>query len=120
MLDDVAVLGLVGDFDSFVCPPLTEEIDNLLGLGLNKGVLNMRYLRFINSTALGCLVKTKKVLEGKGGDMVIANPSQFARTIMSTLGLSDIIKVFPTEESALEHFKAGDERSVEIEGENVL
>jgi anti-anti-sigma factor len=118
--DDVAVLELVGDFDSFVCPRFTEEIENLTEIGLKKVVLNLRYLRFINSTALGCLVKTKKTLEGKAGDLVIAKPSQFAKSIMTTLGLSDIIRTFPEEENALHHFKAGDEKSVEIEGENVI
>jgi len=118
--DDVAVLELVGDFDTFVCPRFTEEVENLVEIGLKKVVLNLRFLRFINSTALGCLVKTKKTLEGKAGDLVIAKPSQFAKSIMTTLGLGDIIRTFPEEENALHHFKAGDQKSVEIEGENVI
>ncbi len=122
ILDEVGILALKGDFDSFVTDKFGGEIEGLTGLGISKVVLNLRFLRFINSTALGSLVKAKKTLQAKGGDMVIAKPSAFVRTVMDNLGLSDVIKVYDEEDQALGHFQCEKKKDggVEVDGDNVL
>ncbi len=120
VMEDIAILSLKGEFDTFECPRFTEEIENLQSLGLHKLVLNFRNLKFINSTALGAIVKTKKNLTARGGDLVIAKPSVFTKNVLNQLGLDQLIKVYDTEEDALDFFKAKEVRSVDIDGENVI
>jgi hypothetical protein len=50
--DDYTVLTLKGEFDTFYCPALMQEVETLVERGVNHLVLDMRLVRFINSTAL--------------------------------------------------------------------
>ncbi|MBI1851412.1 MAG: STAS domain-containing protein [Planctomycetes bacterium] len=120
IMEDVGILSLKGEFDTFECAMFTEEVDSLQALGINKLVLNFRLLRFINSTALGAVVRTKKNLKVRGGDVVIAKPSSFTRNVLNQLGLDQLISVYDEEEEALDHFKAKNTNSVEVDGENVI
>jgi anti-anti-sigma factor len=120
IMEDIAILSLKGEFDTFECARFSEEVDNLQSLGLHKLVLNLRNLKFINSTALGAIVRTKKNLTLRGGDLVIAKPSVFTKNVLNQLGLDQLIKVYEEEEEALLFFKAKEVRSVEIDGENVI
>ena len=49
--DDYAILTLKGEFDTFYCPSLMAEVDELIDRGVNHLILNMRLVKFINSTA---------------------------------------------------------------------
>ncbi len=118
--DDVVNLELKGEFDTFECPRFTEEIDNLGALGVQKVILNFRFLRFINSTALGAIVKAKRTLTSQGGELVIAQPGKFVANVLDTLGLSEIIPIFDDEAAALEHFEKDAKTAVDVGGENVI
>jgi anti-sigma B factor antagonist len=117
---DVAILELRGEFDTFECSRFSEEIGNLETLGINKVIVNFRFLRFINSTALGAIVKAKRTLTAKGGELIIAQPAKFVANVLDTLGLSEIIPMYDTEEEALGHFQAATKSSVDVVGDNVI
>ncbi len=119
-VDDVAILELRGEFDTFECPRFSEEIDNLGSLGIHRVILNFRFLRFINSTALGAIVKAKRTVGSHSGELVIAQPSKFVANVLDTLGLSEIIPIFDNEEAALEHFSKETKSTVDVAGENVI
>src|SRR5215471_5973583 len=53
---DHAVLALKGEFDTLYVPSFDQEITGLADGGVARVVLNLRFLRFINSTALGAIV----------------------------------------------------------------
>jgi len=119
-VDDVAILELKGEFDTFECSRFSEEIDNLGTLGIHRVILNFRFLRFINSTALGAIVKAKRTVGAQGGELVIAQPAKFVSSVLETLGLSEIIPIFETEEAALEHFNKDTKKTVDVAGDNVI
>jgi len=114
------ILELKGEFDTFECPRFTEEIDNLGSLGVQKVILNFRFLRFINSTALGAIVKAKRTMASQGGEVVIAQPGKFVANVLDTLGLSEIIPIYDDEAKALEHFQKDSKTAVDVGGENVI
>ena len=58
--DDYAILTLKGEFDTFYCPALMQEVETLVERGINHLVLDMRLVKFINSTALGAVIKAHK------------------------------------------------------------
>lgn len=95
-----AILHLRGEFDTYYVPLLQEEIDGLLKVGMRHMVLNMRLVRFINSTALGTLIKASKLLEREGGKLVISRPSKFCRDILEKVGLDRVVPIFDTDEAA--------------------
>jgi anti-anti-sigma factor len=97
-----AILHLRGEFDTYYCPLLQEEIDGVLRAGTKNVVLNLRMVRFINSTALGAIIKASKGLTQKGGRLVISRPSTFCRDIIEKVGLDRVVPVFETDEAAAE------------------
>src|SRR5687767_10454135 len=55
-----ATLHLRGEFDTYYVRNLQEEIDALVEGGVARIVLNLRLVKFINSTALGAIIKASK------------------------------------------------------------
>ncbi len=100
LFDDYAVLTLKGEFDTFYCPKLQEEIEGLLANGVSHVVLNMRLVKFINSTALGAIIKAYKRCKAEGGQLVLSQPSAFARDIIGKLGINKLVPMLDDEDAA--------------------
>jgi anti-anti-sigma factor len=98
--DSYAILHLRGEFDTFYCPALQQEIDALIAAGVHRVVLNLRLVKFINSTALGAIIKASKILSSHDGQLVIARPSAFCRDIMEKVGLDRVVPIHDTDEEA--------------------
>lgn len=126
--DDFAVLHLRGEFDTYYVPLLQEEIDGLLKAGMKRAVLNLRLVKFINSTALGAIIKASKQLQAAGGKLAISRPSKFCRDIIEKVGLDRVVPVFETDEAAGESFSglarvqsaAAEERAFEDDQSSLL
>ena len=99
---EVAVLSLRGEFDSFVVSSFLEEVESLAANGVSNIVLDMRLVKFIMSTAIGAIVKSRKMMKDLGGDLVISQPSSFVRDVLDSLGLTKVIKVFDENNEAVE------------------
>jgi anti-anti-sigma factor len=98
--EDFTVLHLRGEFDTFYCPLLQKEVDGLVAAGVRGIVLNLRLVKFINSTALGAIIKASKVLSTKGGKLAISRPSKFCRDIIEKVGLDRVVPIHDTDEDA--------------------
>jgi len=98
--ENFTILHLRGEFDTFYCPLLQKEIDGLIASGVNRVALNLRLVKFINSTALGAIIKASKTLASQKGKLVIARPSVFCRDIMEKVGLDRVVPMFDSDEAA--------------------
>ena len=98
--DSFTILHLRGEFDTFYCPLLQKEIEGLVAAGVNRVALNLRLVKFINSTALGAIIKASKMLGSQGGKLVISRPSLFCRDIIEKVGLDRVVSVHDTDEGA--------------------
>lgn len=99
--EDHAILHMRGEFDTYYVPLLQAEIDALVKAGIQHVVLNLRLVKFINSTALGAVIKSSKQLSAKGGRLVISRPSTFCRDIIEKVGLDRVVTVFDSDEDAV-------------------
>jgi stage II sporulation protein AA (anti-sigma F factor antagonist) len=108
----VALLTCKGEFDSFVCNPFLEEIEHIIAAGVYNIVLNMRLVKFINSTAIGSIIKSRKLLKARAGELAISTPSSFVREVIDNLGLSKVIRVFASDEEAIGYFEPKEEVAV--------
>jgi anti-anti-sigma factor len=102
-----AVLQLRGEFDTYYCRLLQQEVDKLCAAGETRAILDLRLVRFINSTALGAIIKASKQLTKAGGRLVLARPSKFCREIIAKVGLDRVVPVYDTEEAAVEAIGSG-------------
>ena len=98
--DDYAILTLKGEFDTFYCPALIAEVDDLIERGVSHLVLNMRLVKFINSTALGAIIKAHKRCRAEEGELVIAQPSPFVRDVITKVGIDKLIDLHSDAEGA--------------------
>ena len=98
--DQYTILHLRGEFDTYYCPMLQKEIDALISAGVVHVALNLRLVKFINSTALGAIIKASKVLKAAGGKLVISRPSSFCRDIMEKVGLERVVTLYDSDEEA--------------------
>ena len=105
--DDYTVLHLRGEFDTYYCPLLMKEVEGLIAAGSNRVVLNMRLVKFINSTALGAIIKASKALGAKGGGMTISRPSPFVRDIIKKVGIDRVVPLFDSDEAAADALRGG-------------
>ncbi len=98
--DGYTILHLKGEFDTFYCPHLHKEIEDLVAAGVLFIALDMRLVKFINSTALGAIIKASKSLASRGGKLVIARPSRFCADIIQKVGLDRVVPMYETQEAA--------------------
>src|SRR5262245_40806561 len=98
--DNFTILHLRGEFDTFYCALLQKEIDGLIASGVTRIALNLRLVKFINSTALGAIIKASKVLNAHNGKLVVSRPSVFCKDIMEKLGLDRVVPLFDSDEAA--------------------
>ncbi len=114
---NVTILAFAGEFDAFNLPTISEKLDALLQTGCTRLVFNLRLLKFINSSALGYLIKTNKRLRELDGELVLSEPSKFFQSTITTLGIDQIFKIFPTDEEAVKYYHdAGGEQQTSFEG----
>lgn len=106
-LENHAILNLAGEFDTYYCHLLQEEVDKVLKSGINNIVLNLRMTKFINSTALGAMLKVSKTLEKANGKLAISRPSAFCKRIIENVGLDRKIPVYDSDEAAIQNMREG-------------
>lgn len=98
--DNFATVHLRGEFDTYYCKAFLAQIDELIQGGVHRVVLNLRMVKFINSTALGSIVRAQKSLAAHGGRLVIAKPSPICRENIEKVGLDRAVPIFDSDEQA--------------------
>ena len=116
-LGGIVVLTLKGEFDTFVTGAFGHEISNVIAEGAHSIVLNMRLVKFVNSTALGAMIKARKQCLAAHGNLVVSQPSAAVREAMESLGLDRLFQIFEDDESAVASVEGGG-LSVDMEGES--
>jgi len=121
VLDEgVACLTLTGEFDSFAANPFLEQVEGIVQGGTLNLVVNLRLVLFINSTAVGSLIKARKRLRGLGGDLVVSEPSQRVRETLEMLGLGQILKSFKSDDEAAKALRAQGPEKVDLPADNAV
>ena len=109
-LENLVILRVHGEFDTFGCPRFLDEIESLAAAGVQHVVVNLRLVKFINSTALGAILEAAQNLEGQG-HLVVSHPSKFCREVMQSIGMNQVVPIFDSDEDACQALKEGILRS---------
>ena len=103
---DVTVLALCGDLDIVTLPAANEVVDEVLETGVTKLVFNLSALKFTHSSGLGFMIKTHQRLRADGGKLVFSEPSDFFRSMVTSVGLDKVFEAFESDADAVAHFGA--------------
>lgn len=100
----VTVLGFEGKLDTTTAPEAQSKLDELVGAGTRKILVDFRSLDYISSAGLRVLLATAKKLRTDGGALRFCNLNETVADVFKISGFDAIFDVFPTETEAMEGF----------------
>lgn len=100
----VSVMKVKGRVDSDSAPELETALTKLLNDGRNKIVLNLQNVDFLSSAGLRAIVKAYQGAKKSGGDVRLAAVSEPIEVILRTVGMMQMLKMYPTDQEAMASF----------------
>lgn len=105
-IGNAVIVSLPGDdLDSNNSPEFKRDITTLIE-SKNKVVLDMRSIRFIDSSGCGALLTCVRKLKAKDGDLKLFGLSEQVRSLFKLIRLDQIIEVFQSKEDAVKAFES--------------
>ncbi len=91
---DVLTVYPKGDLDMVTARTMKEQVETILysRLGVKKLVVNLKRIRFIDSSGLGVLIGCYKYMQGREGSIMLVEAS---KTVYRILELSGMKKLMP-------------------------
>src|SRR5688572_598629 len=98
-----AVVTVAGEIDALTAPILKEELLALVATGVQRVVVDLREVTFIESVGLGTLVAARKRLAAgdKSLCLVIGDDQARIRVPFEITRLDDVFPIHPTREAAI-------------------
>lgn len=88
---DATVIHVKGEIDLATCERLRDAIEPLLGPAQTI-VLDLSGVAFMDSSCLKVLVQARGRLTSDGGSLVLRNPSNAARLVLTATQAEDLIE----------------------------
>lgn len=86
---DEVVLVLAGELDPHTAPILRSCIDDALTDATTSLVLDVAGLQFIDSSGLRVIISAHKVMDDRGGHLVLRAPTPNTRRLLEITGLAE-------------------------------
>lgn len=99
---DYAVIRPEGRLTATTVPQLRNAVDELVGDGRSRIVVDMAATEFVDSSGLGALIGGLKAARLAGGDLRIAGLTEPVRRVLKLTNLDRVLKDHPTPESAFD------------------
>ncbi len=115
--DGIQTLCLVGNFDTTDVETFHAHVEEAIDGQRFRVLVDAEQMRFINSTALGSLIRAQKRLQQYGGDLAITKLLSFAAGVFKTLGLDRKIRCFDESDQALDYLRSVGADGVGVEGD---
>jgi anti-sigma B factor antagonist len=96
------VIALSGEVDLYTCPEFKQELLGVIGRGAKHVVVDLEATTFVDSTALGVLLRGVQRLRQMDGRLSVACDDPNIRKIFEVTGLDRVFSVYRTREEALE------------------
>ncbi len=106
LIDNTLILKLAGDLiGENNGPGLVEVLNQYISKGVNKCIIDVSDVRYMNSSGIGLLITILTKLRNKEGEVVLLNPSEQVKKLLVITKLNNIFSIFDTKEEALQHLK---------------
>lgn len=101
VLDNLAVLYTDEYINGLVGEKLEEQCCKVIEKGLNRIIINFRQTELINSIAISILIGViERIMESRGV-LCFSNLTKINKEIFEMLGLTRYVRIFETEEEAI-------------------
>ena len=98
----LGVVALSGEVDIYTAPQFKECMLELLDAGVDRLVVDLSGVTFIDSTALGVLIGGVRRVRTAGGAMALVVTSRSVERVLSITGLDRVFTIHATRAAALE------------------
>lgn len=105
-IDDIVLIDISGDISFEDELKLADYFDDLMEKGEKRIILNLAQMTYINSSALGQLLRFSSEFSKKNGKFCLCNLSSLVAKIFRLTRVSDMIKTFSIESDALKYMQA--------------
>jgi anti-sigma B factor antagonist len=100
---DVAIVTASGRVDSETAPTLDAELSKIVG-ERNRIVLDLKGVEYLSSAGLRAIVKALQAAQAAGGGVKLASVSEPVETILRTVGMMEMLKMYPSVGEAVASF----------------
>jgi anti-sigma B factor antagonist len=97
----IAVVGLTGEIDLYTCPEFKQELLRVIADGATFIVVDLTGTTFIDSTALGVIIRGVERLKQRDGRLVVVCADPNIVKIFEVTGLNRIFSVYGSRDEAL-------------------
>ncbi|MFZ0091694.1 MAG: STAS domain-containing protein [Solirubrobacteraceae bacterium] len=97
-----AVIVVGGELDLASGPELESELDQVSGAETQMLVIDLRSLRFMDSTGLSILVRAHQRLAAEGCEVALARGSQQVQRLLHLTGVAERLRLVDAPEELLE------------------
>jgi anti-anti-sigma factor len=101
----VQIIHLHGELSGDLMADFVAHVTNLVSAARARIILELSDVPFMNSTALGQLVRVVAQANVQEGRVVLARPSAFVEGVLNTTRLDRFFETFPTAGEALRKIK---------------
>lgn len=101
---DILVIKLHGRFDGETVPEFDQLVDRHFAEGHEKIIIDCAHLGFINSLAIGSLVRLQTRLKRKGGEVKLAALQGMAADVIRLVKLDRLLDIYGDTAFAKEAF----------------
>jgi len=98
----LGIVSLSGEVDIYTAPQFKECMLELIDTGVERLVVDLSDVTFIDSTALGVLIGGVRRVHTAGGAMALVVTSRAVERVLSITGLDRVFTIHATREAAFE------------------
>lgn len=99
-----SIFRLEGRMDATSAPLLEKKLSEQISAGKTKLVLDFAKVDYLSSAGMRLLLSTTKKLKEGAGGLHLCTVSEEVMEIIKMAGFERIIRIFPTEQEALQGF----------------
>lgn len=90
--NSIPVVSAAGELDLSTVAVLDVAIDGIVGSKFPEVVVDLAKVTFLDSTALGCLIRNRNRCRSFGGDLSVVNPTEEVARVFDVTGLAGFFK----------------------------
>ncbi|NVM02153.1 MAG: STAS domain-containing protein [Candidatus Helarchaeota archaeon] len=106
MEGDIAILQISGKLmGGPETQELHEHIKGLIADNINKVIIDLSKVKWMNSSGLGVLMASYTTIKNKGGDLKLANVTDKVNSLLMITQLITIFKTYDTVDRAIVSFR---------------
>ena len=99
-------ISIAGSLDSNTAPKLQQSVDNEINDTVNTTVIDFKDLDFLSSAGLRVIFITKKMMDNRGGKLLLVNMQPQIKKVFEIIKALDGMNVFKNQEEMDDYLTA--------------